>query len=78
DSVPLGRVRTQPTVKRFKRGLKRDYKRGGKISRLKKLIFLDKQVREFCKTANKKPKDKKGVIENHAHILLAALTSFTR
>uniref|UniRef100_UPI00287FE480 hypothetical protein n=1 Tax=Enterococcus faecium TaxID=1352 RepID=UPI00287FE480 len=42
-------------------------KEGGKISRLKKLIFLDKQVREFCKTANKKPKDKKGVIATLSH-----------
>ncbi|EJY24645.1 hypothetical protein HMPREF1357_00032 [Enterococcus faecium C497] len=40
DSVPLGRVRTQPTVKRFKRGLKRDYKRGGQNFPPKKAHFF--------------------------------------
>ncbi|MFN6688209.1 hypothetical protein ACK4CS_18685, partial [Enterococcus gallinarum] len=40
DSVPLGRVRTQPTVKRFKRGLKRDYKRGWQNFPPKKAHFF--------------------------------------
>jgi hypothetical protein len=40
DSVSLGRVRTQPTVKRFKRGLKRDYKRGGQNFPPKKAHFF--------------------------------------
>ncbi|PQC88848.1 hypothetical protein CUN38_13680 [Enterococcus faecium] len=47
NSVHLGRVRTQPTLKRFKRGLKRDYKRGGvKFPAKKNTPFSLKQVRE--------------------------------
>ncbi len=48
------------------------------ISRLKFFSFFYKQVRDIYKTVIKKSKDKKRVSENHAHILLAAFTSFTR
>ena len=49
DYVHLGRVRTQPTVKRFKRGLKRDYKRGGKIPSLKPSLFDANLFANFAK-----------------------------
>ncbi|EGO8426084.1 hypothetical protein ER575_15205 [Enterococcus faecalis] len=40
DSVPVGRVRTQPTVKRFKKRFKKRLKRGGQIFPPKKSFFF--------------------------------------
>ncbi len=56
------------TLKRgFKKGFKRGYKRGGGL-----------RLRLRAPKCKIKPKNQKGVSENHAHILPAAFTSFTR
>lgn len=55
DSQSLGGVRTQTTGKRFKRGLKRDYKRGGyKFPPQKDSKNIAKQVRAFQKLLKRK------------------------
>ena len=51
--VLLGRVRIQPTVKRFKKRFKRDYKRGGQNFPPKKLLlFSPNRFANFTKLEN--------------------------
>ncbi|EGT3926850.1 hypothetical protein ERM63_18680 [Clostridioides difficile] len=56
-----------PLKRGFKRGFKRGYKRGGGL-----------RLRLRAPKCKIKTKNRKGVSENHAHILLAAFTSLTR